>query len=86
MPKSVFSDAYALVIERLIELRKAQQVSQVELARRLGKTQRMGIVYRAQGAAAGRGGVLCVRESARRKPRARKSSPSFATMPDEVPI
>lgn len=39
MPKSVFSDAYALVIERLVELRKAQQVSQVELARRLGKTQ-----------------------------------------------
>jgi transcriptional regulator with XRE-family HTH domain len=39
MPKSVFSDAYALVIERLVELRHAEQVSQVELARRLGKTQ-----------------------------------------------
>ena len=39
MPKSVFSDAYALVIEHLVELRKAQQVSQVELARRLVKTQ-----------------------------------------------
>ena len=39
MPKSVFSDAYALVIDHLIALRRAQQVSQVELARRLGKTQ-----------------------------------------------
>ncbi len=39
MPKSVFSDAYTLVIEHLVELRKARQVSQVELARRLGKTQ-----------------------------------------------
>lgn len=39
MPKSVFSDAYARVIEHLVALRKAQQVSQVELARRLGKTQ-----------------------------------------------
>lgn len=39
MPKSVFSDAYALVVDHLISLRGAQQVSQVELARRLGKTQ-----------------------------------------------
>jgi len=39
MPKSVFTDAYALVVDHLIELRRAQQVSQVELARRLGKTQ-----------------------------------------------
>ncbi|HEX3365598.1 helix-turn-helix transcriptional regulator [Phenylobacterium sp.] len=39
MPKSVFSDAYALVIDHLVELRRAQQVSQVELARRIGKTQ-----------------------------------------------
>lgn len=39
MPKSVFTDAYAAVVEYLIELRKAQGVSQVELAARLGKTQ-----------------------------------------------
>ena len=39
MPKSVFSDAYTSVIDYLVELRKAQGVSQVELARRLGKTQ-----------------------------------------------
>ena len=39
MPKSVFTDAYASVIERLVALRKARNVSQVELARRLGKTQ-----------------------------------------------
>lgn len=39
MPKSVFTDAYALVVDRLVQLRHAQGVSQVELARRLGKTQ-----------------------------------------------
>ena len=39
MPKSAFTDAYASVIDQLVELRKAQGVSQVELARRLGKTQ-----------------------------------------------
>jgi len=39
MPKSVFTDAYASVIAPLIALRKEQGVSQVELARRLGKTQ-----------------------------------------------
>lgn len=39
MPKSVFTDAYAAVVEYLVELRKTQGVSQVELASRLGKTQ-----------------------------------------------
>jgi len=39
MPKSVFTDAYASTIARLIALRKERGVSQVELARRLGKTQ-----------------------------------------------
>ena len=39
MPKSVFTDAYAAVVDYLIELRKSQGVSQVELARRLGKRQ-----------------------------------------------
>lgn len=39
MPKSVFTDAYASTIGRLIALRKERGVSQVELARRLGKTQ-----------------------------------------------
>lgn len=39
MPKSVFTDAYAYVVEYLLALRKEKGVSQVELARRLGKTQ-----------------------------------------------
>lgn len=39
MPKSVFTDAYAFVVEYLLVLRKEKGVSQVELARRLGKTQ-----------------------------------------------
>ena len=39
MPKSAHTDAYACVVDRLIQLRKKQGVSQVELARRLGKTQ-----------------------------------------------
>ena len=39
MPKSVFTDAYASVVSRLVALRKEGGVSQVELARRLGKTQ-----------------------------------------------
>jgi transcriptional regulator with XRE-family HTH domain len=39
MPKSVFTDAYASVIATLVALRKKRGVSQVELARRLGKTQ-----------------------------------------------
>ena len=39
MPKSVFTDAYTTVVESLIALRKASGVTQVELARRLGKPQ-----------------------------------------------
>jgi transcriptional regulator with XRE-family HTH domain len=39
MPKSVFTDAYASLLETVVEARKALGVSQVELARRLGKTQ-----------------------------------------------
>jgi transcriptional regulator with XRE-family HTH domain len=39
MPKSVFTDAYALMLVNLIALRKERGVSQVELARRLGKEQ-----------------------------------------------
>jgi len=39
MPKSVFTDAYASVVDVLIALRKERNVSQVELARRLGKSQ-----------------------------------------------
>lgn len=39
MPKSVFTDAYATLLERLIALRKRKGVSQVELARRLGREQ-----------------------------------------------
>jgi transcriptional regulator with XRE-family HTH domain len=39
MPKSVFTDAYASVVAALVALRKEQGVSQVELARRLGKSQ-----------------------------------------------
>ncbi len=39
MPRSVFSDAYLIVVEYLIALRKRAGVSQVELARRLGRPQ-----------------------------------------------
>jgi len=39
MPKSVFTDAYASVVATLVVLRKERGVSQVELARRLGKSQ-----------------------------------------------
>jgi transcriptional regulator with XRE-family HTH domain len=39
MPKSAFTDAYASVIEILVALRHEKGVSQVELAKRLGKTQ-----------------------------------------------
>lgn len=39
MPKSVFTDAYATVVEYLVALRKEKGVSQVELARRLGRPQ-----------------------------------------------
>lgn len=39
MPKSVFTDAYAVLLETLVAARKEQGVTQVELARRLGKPQ-----------------------------------------------
>jgi len=39
MPSSVFTDAYAALIDALIALRKEKGVSQVELADRLGKSQ-----------------------------------------------
>jgi len=39
MPKSVVSDAYKLAVEYLVEVRKRQGITQVELARRLGRTQ-----------------------------------------------
>lgn len=39
MPKSVFTDAYASAIEILVRARRNAGVSQVELARRLGKPQ-----------------------------------------------
>jgi transcriptional regulator with XRE-family HTH domain len=39
MPKSVFTGAYASAIEILTTLRKRAGMSQVELARRLGKPQ-----------------------------------------------
>ena len=39
MPKSVFTDAYGSVVDYLIALRKQKGVSQVELARRLGRPQ-----------------------------------------------
>ncbi len=39
MPKSVFTDAYTSFREALVALRKDAGVSQVELARRLGKPQ-----------------------------------------------
>ena len=39
MPKSVFTDGYASVVDYLVALRKKHGVSQVELARRLGRPQ-----------------------------------------------
>jgi len=39
MPKSVFSEAYAALLQTLIDTRKRSGVTQVELARRLGKPQ-----------------------------------------------
>lgn len=39
MPKSVFTDAYASLLTVLVEARKSAGLTQVELARRLGKPQ-----------------------------------------------
>ena len=39
MSKSVFTPAYQVLLEELIAARREQQVTQVELARRLGKPQ-----------------------------------------------
>jgi transcriptional regulator with XRE-family HTH domain len=39
MAKSVFTDEYAELIERLVEARKAARVTQVELGERLDKPQ-----------------------------------------------
>lgn len=39
MPKSVFTDAYSILLETLVALRKEKGVTQVELSRRLGKPQ-----------------------------------------------
>lgn len=39
MSKSVFTPAYQILLEELIAARREQQVTQVELARRLGKPQ-----------------------------------------------
>jgi transcriptional regulator with XRE-family HTH domain len=38
-PRSRFEDEYGVLLQRLIEARKAAGVTQVEIARRLGKTQ-----------------------------------------------
>lgn len=39
MPKSVFTDAYRILLETIIAARKQAGVTQVELAERLGKPQ-----------------------------------------------
>jgi transcriptional regulator with XRE-family HTH domain len=39
MVKAVFSDAYTVALAQLVALRKEKGVSQVELARRIGKHQ-----------------------------------------------
>ncbi len=39
MPKSVFTDAYASLLETLVALRKKKGMTQVELSKRLGKPQ-----------------------------------------------
>jgi transcriptional regulator with XRE-family HTH domain len=39
VPKSVFTDAYASLLEILVRLRKQSGLTQVELSKRLGKPQ-----------------------------------------------
>lgn len=39
MPKSVFTDAYRILLETIVAARKEAGVSQVELARRVGRAQ-----------------------------------------------
>lgn len=39
MPKSVFTEAYKAMLDVLIEARRSADVTQVELAKRLGKPQ-----------------------------------------------
>ncbi len=39
MSKSVFTDAYGILLELLVETRKQAGVTQVELAKRLGRPQ-----------------------------------------------
>jgi transcriptional regulator with XRE-family HTH domain len=39
MPKSMFTPAYGLMLEALLDLRRSSGVTQVELAKRLGRTQ-----------------------------------------------
>ncbi len=39
MPRSVFTDAYGIMLETLVAARKRAGVSQVELSERLGKPQ-----------------------------------------------
>jgi len=39
MPKSVFTDAYAALLDMLVALRKERGLTQVELSKRLGKPQ-----------------------------------------------
>lgn len=39
MPRSVHTDAYASIIAGLVDARKAKGVTQVELAKRLGRPQ-----------------------------------------------
>ena len=41
MPKVRFTDAYARLLQELIDLRKTAGVSQLELARRLGTKQQL---------------------------------------------
>lgn len=39
MPKTVFTDAYVSAVDQLTAMRKARNISQTELADRIGKTQ-----------------------------------------------
>ncbi len=39
MPRSMFTPAYRLMLEVLLDLRRSSGVTQVELAKRLGRTQ-----------------------------------------------
>lgn len=45
LPRSTFTDAYSALVSRLVDLRKQHGLTQVEVARRIGKPQQFVSVY-----------------------------------------